>query len=158
MAWSYWLEDPAEPLPRPAWQGRADVIIIGGGVTGCSCALTLAEAGVRVRLCEARELASGASGRNGGFALRGGAMAYDVARERLGANRAAAFWRLTVLPLAMKAARAISCWLKPRVGGEVTVDLNGLPAFQQDVAEQWARIEAAGFLTVEEKRRMAGVG
>ncbi len=95
MAWSYWLEDPVEPLPRPAWQGRADVIIIGGGVTGCSCALTLAEAGVRVRLCEARELASGASGRNGGFALRGGAMAYDVAREQLGSKAAAAFWRLT---------------------------------------------------------------
>ena len=95
MAWSYWLEDPVEPLPRAAWHGRADVIIIGGGVTGCSCALTLATAGVRVRLHEAREIASGASGRNGGFALRGGAMAYDMAREQLGRRAAAAFWRLT---------------------------------------------------------------
>jgi glycine/D-amino acid oxidase-like deaminating enzyme len=95
VAWSYWLEDRADPLPRPAREGRADVIIIGGGVTGCSCALTLAEAGVRVRLREARELASGASGRNGGFALRGGAIPYDVARERLGADRAAALWRLS---------------------------------------------------------------
>ena len=40
--------------------------------------------GVRVRLHEAREIAGGASGRNGGFALRGGAMAYDVARTQLG--------------------------------------------------------------------------
>ena len=95
MADSYWLEDPVEPLPRPAWQGRADVIVIGGGVTGCSCALTLAEAGVRVRLLEAREVASGASGRNGGFALRGGAMAYDVAREQLGIEAASRLWRLT---------------------------------------------------------------
>jgi len=95
VASSYWLEDPVEPLPRPAWGGRADVIIIGGGVTGCSCALTLAEAGVRVRLHEARELASGASGRNGGFALRGGAMGYDVAREQLGPSAAAGLWRLT---------------------------------------------------------------
>ena len=39
------------------------------------------EAGVRVRLHEAREIAAGASGRNGGFALRGGAMAYDEARR-----------------------------------------------------------------------------
>ena len=45
--------------------------MIGGGVTGCSCALTLASNGVRVRLHEAREIAGGASGRNGGFALRG---------------------------------------------------------------------------------------
>ena len=84
-----------EPLPRSPWQGRADVIVIGGGVTGCSCALTLAEAGVRVRLLEAREVASGASGRNGGFALRGGAMAYDVAREQLGIEAASRLWRLT---------------------------------------------------------------
>jgi gamma-glutamylputrescine oxidase len=52
---------------------RVDVAVIGGGVTGCSCALTLAERGLRVRLFEASEIAGGASGRNGGFALRGGA-------------------------------------------------------------------------------------
>ena len=70
----------------------------------------------------------------------------------------AAFWRLTVLPLVSKAARAISCWLGPRMGGGVVADLNGVPAFQEDKANQWARIDAATFLTVEEKRRMAGVG
>jgi gamma-glutamylputrescine oxidase len=48
-----------------------------------------------VRLLEAREVASGASGRNGGFALRGGAMAYDIARERLGPAAAGSLWRLT---------------------------------------------------------------
>ena len=64
-------------------------------MTGCACALTLAEAGVPVRLHEAREIASGASGRNGGFALRGGAMAYDAARRRLGADPARAYWQLT---------------------------------------------------------------
>jgi gamma-glutamylputrescine oxidase len=68
---------------------------VGGGVTGCSCALKLAEAGKRVRLFEAREIAGGASGRNGGFALRGGAPAYDVAREELGAERARGLWMLT---------------------------------------------------------------
>jgi glycine/D-amino acid oxidase-like deaminating enzyme len=95
VADSYWLEDPVEPLPRSPWQGRADVIVIGGGVTGCSCALTLAEAGVRVRVHETREIASGASGRNGGFALRGGAPAYDVARARFGVEAASGLWRLT---------------------------------------------------------------
>jgi len=72
-----------------------DVAIVGAGVTGCSCALTLAQAGKRVRLYEAREVAGGASGRNGGFALRGGAPAYDVARRQLGRERAHALWRLT---------------------------------------------------------------
>ena len=64
-------------------------------MTGCACALRLAEAGKRVRLFEAREIAGGASGRNGGFALRGGARQYDVARRELGAERARAFWVLT---------------------------------------------------------------
>jgi glycine/D-amino acid oxidase-like deaminating enzyme len=71
------------------------VAIVGGGVTGCACALKLAEAGKRVRLFEAREIAGGASGRNGGFALRGGAPAYDLARRELGAAPARAFWVLT---------------------------------------------------------------
>ncbi len=61
--------------------------MIGGGVTGCSCALTLASNGVRVRLHEAREIAGGASGRNGGFALRGATVPYDRARAELGTER-----------------------------------------------------------------------
>ena len=64
-------------------------------MTGCSCALTLARAGKRVRLFDAREVAGGASGRNGGFALRGLAPAYDVARRTLGADGARTLWELT---------------------------------------------------------------
>jgi gamma-glutamylputrescine oxidase len=74
--------------------------VVGGGVTGCACALSLAEQGLRVRLHEAREVASGASGRNGGFALRGGAMPYDVARRELGRDAAAELWALTERALA----------------------------------------------------------
>jgi gamma-glutamylputrescine oxidase len=92
---SFWLDEPVDAFGGPRHTGPVDVAVVGGGVTGCSCALTLAEAGVRVRLYEARAIASGASGRNGGFALRGGAMPYDEARETLGPERAAAFWRLT---------------------------------------------------------------
>jgi gamma-glutamylputrescine oxidase len=95
VADSFWLAEPASPLPSRPLTGRPDVEIVGGGVTGCSCALTLAGKGLRVRLHEARAVASGASGRNGGFALRGGAMAYDSAREWLGADLAAEYWRLT---------------------------------------------------------------
>jgi gamma-glutamylputrescine oxidase len=64
-------------------------------VTGCACALVLAEGGLRVRVHEARRIASGASGRNGGFALRGGAMPYREARDKLGASTAAGLWRFT---------------------------------------------------------------
>jgi gamma-glutamylputrescine oxidase len=82
-------------LPSRRIHGRADVAIVGAGVTGCSCALVLAEAGLRVRVHEARVVAGGASGRNGGFALRGGAPPYDEARAELGSERTASLWRLT---------------------------------------------------------------
>jgi glycine/D-amino acid oxidase-like deaminating enzyme len=92
---SYWLDEPAEPLRSVRLDGPVDVAVVGGGVTGLACALTLAKGGRRVRLHEARTIASGASGRNGGFALRGAAMPYDRAKARLGAERAAALWRLS---------------------------------------------------------------
>jgi glycine/D-amino acid oxidase-like deaminating enzyme len=72
-----------------------DVAIVGAGVTGCGAALRLAQAGMRVRVHDARGIAEGASGRNGGFTLRGGAARYDVARETYGDEQARAFWRWT---------------------------------------------------------------
>ncbi len=95
MADSYWLAEPAPALRSRRLDGEPEVEIVGGGVTGCSCALALARAGVRVRLHEARTIAGGASGRNGGFALRGGAMPYHEARATLGSERARALWSLT---------------------------------------------------------------
>jgi glycine/D-amino acid oxidase-like deaminating enzyme len=92
---SWWLlDDPGTPLP-PVELDRVDVEVVGAGITGISASLTLAEAGLRVRVRDARRVGEGASGRNGGFALRGGAMPYDQAREWLGGERAAEYWRLT---------------------------------------------------------------
>lgn len=64
-------------------------------MTGCASALALAERGFRVRLYEARRIASGASGRNGGFALRGLAAPFDVAVESIGLPQARRLWALT---------------------------------------------------------------
>ena len=96
----FWLTERAPAFPRRELDSRADVEIVGGGVTGFSAALTLARNRRKVRLYEARKVASGASGRNGGFALRGGAMSYADAREWLGAEQAKRFWRLTERALA----------------------------------------------------------
>ena len=72
-----------------------DAVVVGGGVTGCAAALRLAEAGLKVRLHDAREIAGGASGRNGGFALRGGAAPYDVTVETVGRDATVWLWRRT---------------------------------------------------------------
>jgi gamma-glutamylputrescine oxidase len=91
---SWWLEEEA-PTRARVQVDSPEVEIVGAGITGISAALTFAAAGRRVRVHDARGVAEGASGRNGGFALRGGAMPYVHAREWLGAERAAEYWQLT---------------------------------------------------------------
>jgi glycine/D-amino acid oxidase-like deaminating enzyme len=48
----------------------ADVVVVGGGIIGCSAALALARRGATVTLLERAEVAAGASGRNHGLLLR----------------------------------------------------------------------------------------
>ena len=48
-----------------------DVAIVGGGLTGISAALTLAEAGFSVAVLEAGPIGTGGSGRNGGHVCQG---------------------------------------------------------------------------------------
>jgi gamma-glutamylputrescine oxidase len=90
----FWLDEPSRAVDAGS-QDEVDVAVIGAGITGVSCALALARAGLRVRVHDARGIAEGASGRNGGFALRGGAARYDVARETYGAEGARRLWQRT---------------------------------------------------------------
>ncbi len=58
--------EPGAPVPQLDGDRRADVAIVGGGFTGLSTALHLAEQGARVTLLESAQPGWGASGRNGG--------------------------------------------------------------------------------------------
>lgn len=87
MTTSYWLTEPTAPFASVVVDDP-DVVVVGAGVTGCAAALRLAEAGKRVRLVDEREVAGGASGRNGGFALRGMPAAFDVTAESVGQDTA----------------------------------------------------------------------
>ena len=68
LANSLWTATAGSAPDCPALRGSAetDVAIVGGGYTGLSAALHLAEAGVAVTLLEAETPGWGASGRNGG--------------------------------------------------------------------------------------------
>jgi gamma-glutamylputrescine oxidase len=87
----FWLEEEGPRVPVRV-RDAVDVAIIGAGITGCSSALALARGGLSVRVHDARGIAEGASGRNGGFALRGPATRYDVARDTYGAESARELW------------------------------------------------------------------
>lgn len=70
---SVWDETAAAAPPAPPLTANADcdALIVGAGITGLSTALHLVEAGLRVRVLEAREPGWGASGRNGGQVIPG---------------------------------------------------------------------------------------
>jgi gamma-glutamylputrescine oxidase len=67
-AQSYYQSSANRRLSFPALRGdlAVDVAVVGGGFTGLSAALELAEAGYSVAVLEASHIGSGASGRNGG--------------------------------------------------------------------------------------------
>jgi HK97 family phage portal protein len=69
-----------------------------------------------------------------------------------------AFWRQTIVPLADRIARALGGWLAQKYPGlTIGCDLEAVPALSAEREALWARLEAASFLTLDERRRLAGV-
>src|SRR5690606_2169244 len=89
----------ANPVPEPrVLQGEeiADACIIGGGYTGLSSAIHLAERGYKVILLEAERIAWGASGRNGGQCTVGQRQPQEYLEEKFGLEEARRLWDLGV--------------------------------------------------------------
>jgi gamma-glutamylputrescine oxidase len=117
-----WYLATATPLaPFPALEGdvRADVCIVGGGYTGLSAALHLAEAGRRVVLLEAHRVGFGASGRNGGQLGSGQRLDQKSLETLVGAEAARRLWDMgeeaKALVRSLVARHRIDCDLKPGV-------------------------------------------
>jgi len=91
---SYYAATAIDAVELPLLQGtvQADVCVIGGGFTGVSAALNLAEAGFDVVLLEAERIGFGASGRCGG--LVGSGQRKDVLEMEalFGKERARLLW------------------------------------------------------------------
>jgi HK97 family phage portal protein len=76
------------------------------------------------------------------------------------------FWRSTVLPLVNRTAKALSTWLGPAYIDarlptarlELRPDLDTIEALSAEREALWARINAATFLTDDEKRAAVGYG
>nr|WP_300311018.1 FAD-binding oxidoreductase [Halomonas sp.] len=74
---------------------RADVCVIGAGITGCSAALHLAERGYRVVILEAHDVGHGASGRSGGQILPGLGTDIATVEQALGHSAAKDIWEMS---------------------------------------------------------------
>ena len=117
-----WYAATAEllpPLPPLRGEAAADVAIVGGGYTGLSAALHLAEQGFDTVLLEANRLGWGASGRNGGQVGTGQRRDQDWLEKALGPPRARALWDLgldaNALVRDLVARHAIPCNLRDGV-------------------------------------------
>jgi gamma-glutamylputrescine oxidase len=94
----YYSRTLASPENYPSATGRiqADVCIVGGGLAGLTAALKLARSGRSVVLLEARRIAWGASGRNGGFVSAGYATGLANIKRRVGPDQAKELYRLSM--------------------------------------------------------------
>jgi gamma-glutamylputrescine oxidase len=80
--------------PRLTGELDCDVCVVGGGFTGLSTALHLAERGYEVILLEAERIGWGASGRNGGQLNSGQRKDQNALERKLGREAARRLWDL----------------------------------------------------------------
>ncbi len=91
----YWIDTPYHP--RPALKGmiRADVAIIGGGITGISAAYHLQKRGFSTVILEKGSIGQGASSKNAGMVLEGTEHDFNDLRESEGLRQAKIIWGFT---------------------------------------------------------------
>ncbi len=110
---------PLAPFPPLKGARRSDVCVVGGGFTGLSAALHLAERGYSVILLEAHRVGFGASGRNGGQVGPGQRIGQDVLEKMFGRADARRLWDLGLeardIVQELIARLEIDCGYKPGV-------------------------------------------
>lgn len=94
-------DDPNDAAIAPArapliGEQQADVVVVGGGIAGCSAALHLAKRGYQVALLEARHVGYGASGRSGGQTIFGLATSQQTLIQQVGASDARRLFELSI--------------------------------------------------------------
>lgn len=115
---------PFATLPDLQEDVRADVCIVGGGYTGLSAALHLAQNGHSVVLLEAHRMGFGASGRNGGQVGSGQRQDQDWLEDAAGKPAAHLMWDMAQeakdlvkslisahdMPVTFQPGVATACW------------------------------------------------
>jgi len=154
--------NPTPPCPPLIGAAETEVAIVGGGFTGLSAALHLAEAGIKTTLIEAETPGWGASGRNGGQVNPGLKEDPDAVEARFGTEMGGRMVRLAGdaadLVFSLIHRHNIDCavaqtgWIQP-VHDEAATKV------VQSRVEQWSRRGAPlQMLSREETANLLGTG
>jgi gamma-glutamylputrescine oxidase len=138
---NYYFATSPPPPPHAPLRGevRADVCIVGGGISGLSAALHLIERGFSVALLEAKHLGFGGSGRSGGQTIFGYASGQEKLEKLVGAADARFMWDIALEGMKLQreliARHSISCeyvaghmhvGVKPRHDVELRAEVESL--------------------------------
>jgi glycine/D-amino acid oxidase-like deaminating enzyme len=94
-----WDDHSWRDLPTLDADIDTDICVVGLGGSGLACIGELQALGARVVGIDARDVAAGAAGRNGGFLLAGAAAFHHDSVASLGRERALALYRLTMMEI-----------------------------------------------------------
>jgi glycine/D-amino acid oxidase-like deaminating enzyme len=93
----FWLDTfPKSRRPSyPKWRGNAEttVVVIGGGLTGCACAYSIAAAGIPVILLEADRIGAGATAASVGIVREDFDASFEAVARAHGLRNARWLWQ-----------------------------------------------------------------
>jgi glycine/D-amino acid oxidase-like deaminating enzyme len=133
--------------PKQKGQITTDVVIIGGGLTGCTTAYALSTAGVKVALVEANQIGRGASGASAGWLGDDPGVRFADLEKAIGlraTRRAWHAWHRAGLDFAALLRRLkIRCALEPHGGVTVAATAEQAGRLKREVkARREADLEA----------------
>jgi glycine/D-amino acid oxidase-like deaminating enzyme/nitrite reductase/ring-hydroxylating ferredoxin subunit len=143
---------PTPTSPRLDHDVDVDVCVVGGGITGLTTALLLADAGATVALLEGRELASGTTGSTTAKVTSLHGLAYTELVRTVGEDRARLYGEANEEALAriraLVARLSIDCDLEERAAYTYTTEPDRVAAVREE-AELAARLGLPATFTDE---------
>ena len=120
---SPWLDQydgPRFSAPKLAGRHDADVVVIGGGITGCVAAQRLAARGLRVVVLEAEKIGRGSTAASTALLMQEPDVDFGDLSERYGRKAAASVWKTS--------RRAVQSMIRAIAGLRIPAALHRVPS------------------------------